>query len=577
MPFGTSLPAKLPESDGTLTQVVSPTGNDSTGDGSVGNPWKTINKAWTHASLGAGSIIYLRGNAGEHGNGAGTGEGTSITVTAKYGSPSNPITMETYPGDAQAVINGTRLHLNPGDLKQNDYNSGNGWNCRLRNLGFKGRAEVSGLNALALIQTNNVKNFEVSGCHFYEVGSSALIIRGMSREQALNGAIDGSTTTVVLDATTNLLNATPYYLGITNITGTAESVDCTEIVRVTNVAGTTLTVERGALGTSGVSHINGAKVLGYWYAENVQIFNNIIEGAGMRGTRVNGTQSLGTGNTLTVDDTTAFPATGSLNNTALVVEGVPVACPYSAKTATTFTLGTVSGGPYTFTDNMPVLNSWCSGHAHGMYFGSDWGVKGAAIYNNIVYNVSGFGITLHEESDDVIVANNTIYYCGRGGINLASEGAHTGEDNIVKNNIVKKCPQRAPIQGVSQSGFAFNIWFELVDVDLTTMNQTIDKNLWHDATSGYHQTEGSASWPTGADLNFSNDTNSDPLFTDEANADFTIPSDSPAKGIGDEAYTPVTDINGVTRATADAGAIAAESSGGEDSVPGSMMKTGLGD
>ena len=75
MPLGTSLPAVLPESDGTLTQHVSPTGNDSTGDGSVGNPWKTINKAWTHASLGAGSIIYLRGNAGEHGNLAGTGRG----------------------------------------------------------------------------------------------------------------------------------------------------------------------------------------------------------------------------------------------------------------------------------------------------------------------------------------------------------------------------------------------------------------------------------------------------------------------------------------------------------------------
>lgn len=575
MPFGTLLPSKMPESSGALVQVVSPTGNDTTGNGSEANPWKTINKAWTHASLGGGGIIYLRGNAGDHGADAGTGEGTSVTVTSKFGAPDDPITMETFPGDAQAVIDGTRLHLNPGDLKQNDYNGGDGWNVRLRNLVFKGGTTL-GVNGLELIKSNNPRNFEISGCSFHEVGSSAIIIRGMSREQALSGAIDASQTTITLDGVANLLNATPYYIGVTNSTAAATSAACTEIMRVTSVSGNDLTVERGALGTTGVTHISGAKVIGYWTGSNVQIFNNIINRAGMLGTRVNGEQSLGTGQTLTVDDTSVFPATGSLNNTALVVEGVPVAIPYTAKTATTFTLGTVTGGPYTFADNAQVLNSWCSGHAHGIYYGSDWGTIGGAVYNNIIYDVSAMGITLHEETDGTIIANNTLYYCGRGGINLASEGPHAGEDNIVKNNIVANVLQRAPIQGTTQSGFAFNVWWEQVDVDLTAINNTIDRNLWFDCDSGYHQTEGSSSFPTGTDLNFSNDTNSDPQFTAAASGDFSIPSASPAKGIGDGDYTPATDINGVTRATADAGAIASESSG-EGAVPGSMMKLGLGD
>lgn len=562
-----ALPEVMPESSGALVQVVSPTGNDSTGDGSVNTPWKTINKAWTHASLGAGSIIYLRGNAGEHGAGAGTGEGTSVTVTSKYGSSEDPITMETYPGDDQAVINGTRLHLNPGDLKQNDYNSGDGWNCRIRNLGFKGRVQNPGVSADELLKSNNPRNFEISGCTFYECPSIAIAIRGMGREQSLSASINSSQTTFTLNGVTNLLNATPYYIGVTNSTGTATSAACTEIMRVTGVSGNDLTVERGALGTTGVTHISGAKVIGYWTGNNVQIFNNIIHRAGMMGTRVNGEQSVGTGGTLTVDDTSVFPATGSLNNTALVVEGVPVGLAYTAKTATTFTLGTVSGGPYTFDDNAQVLNSWCSGHAHGIYYGSDWGTVGGAVYNNIIYDCSGMGITLHEETDGTIISNNTIYYCGRGGINIASEGPHAGEDNIIKNNIVVGIVDRAPIQGSTQSGFAFNVWWESVDVDLTAINNTIDKNLWFNCESGYHQTEGSSSFPTGTDLNFSNDTNSDPGFTDAANGDFSISSSSPAVGIADADYMPATDINGTTRVTNDAGAIAAESSSSSTAPP----------
>ena len=283
----------------------------------MGNPWKTINKAWTHASLGAGSIIYLRGNAGEHGNLAGTGEAATVTVTAKYGSSSNPITMETYPGDA-AVINGTRLHLNPGDLKRNDYNSGDGWNCRIRNIEFTGLNGGLGLNGLEAIKSNNPRNFEISNCVFHDLASQGILIR-MSREQQLSGSIDASQTSIVVDAMTNLQNATPFYLGLTNTTGAGVGGDVlTDVVRVTNSIGTTLTVERGALGTGANTHVNLARVVGMWQADNVQIFNNVFYDCAMQGTSVNGAQSVNTGAVLNVDDTSLFAASRSLNNTGLV-------------------------------------------------------------------------------------------------------------------------------------------------------------------------------------------------------------------------------------------------------------------
>lgn len=256
-----------------------------------------------------------------------------------------------------------------------------------------------------------------------------------------------------------------------------------------------------------------------------------------------------------------FAATGSLNNTALVIEGVPVALAYTAKTATTFTLGTVSGGPYSLDGGEPILNSWCSGHAHGIYYGSDWGTREGAIYNNLIYNVSAMGITLHEETDDCVVAYNTIDYCGRGGINIASEGAHAGERNVITSNIITNILRRSPIQGNNQSGFAINVWWPQVDVDVTAIDNLIDRTLWDACESGYHLTEGSADFPTGTDLNFQNDINDDPLYLDRANGDYQPANNSPAKSAGDTANKPSTDLYGNARTTADIGAIAAEAAG----------------
>ena len=57
MPLGTSLPARLVESPGAI-KYASPSGNDTTGDGSEGNPWATVAKLM--ATLTAGQVGRLR-------------------------------------------------------------------------------------------------------------------------------------------------------------------------------------------------------------------------------------------------------------------------------------------------------------------------------------------------------------------------------------------------------------------------------------------------------------------------------------------------------------------------------------
>lgn len=44
---------------GTHTYYVSPTGNDTTGTGTISSPWYSLNKAWT--VVGAGDTVYMRG------------------------------------------------------------------------------------------------------------------------------------------------------------------------------------------------------------------------------------------------------------------------------------------------------------------------------------------------------------------------------------------------------------------------------------------------------------------------------------------------------------------------------------
>jgi hypothetical protein len=79
------------------TYYISPTGNDSSGDGSQGNPWKSLNKAFNSGSISAGDIVYLRG-------------GTYLPTTKNdflvsnvHGTSSQYIRIEAYSGESPII------------------------------------------------------------------------------------------------------------------------------------------------------------------------------------------------------------------------------------------------------------------------------------------------------------------------------------------------------------------------------------------------------------------------------------------------------------------------------------------
>lgn len=77
------------------TYYLSPSGSDASGNGSIGSPWFTLNKAWS--SVSAGDIIYMR---------AGNYYYTSPqNLSGKSGTSSSLIQVMAYPGE-KPVING---------------------------------------------------------------------------------------------------------------------------------------------------------------------------------------------------------------------------------------------------------------------------------------------------------------------------------------------------------------------------------------------------------------------------------------------------------------------------------------
>ncbi|SHJ13190.1 Por secretion system C-terminal sorting domain-containing protein [Tangfeifania diversioriginum] len=75
------------------TYYLSPTGNDTSGDGSIGSPWFTLNKAWT--VIKAGDTIYLRGGTYEY--------NSRQTLSGKNGSSGNNIHVFAYPNETPAL------------------------------------------------------------------------------------------------------------------------------------------------------------------------------------------------------------------------------------------------------------------------------------------------------------------------------------------------------------------------------------------------------------------------------------------------------------------------------------------
>ena len=93
--LGAALPPRLPESSGTQTLVVSPSGS-ATSSCTLSAPCG-FDRAWSLAT--SGTVIQLRGNAGTYSG--------NFFISGKSYSSSNPVTMTTYPGDPIATFVGS--------------------------------------------------------------------------------------------------------------------------------------------------------------------------------------------------------------------------------------------------------------------------------------------------------------------------------------------------------------------------------------------------------------------------------------------------------------------------------------
>jgi hypothetical protein len=97
------LPARSALSAGARDETshfVAPTGDDVAGDGSIGSPWATLQKAYSAAR--PGSTIILRGGTYDL-----TGS-SGIHLTGRSGTPGNPITIRNHAAEA-VILNGSGL------------------------------------------------------------------------------------------------------------------------------------------------------------------------------------------------------------------------------------------------------------------------------------------------------------------------------------------------------------------------------------------------------------------------------------------------------------------------------------
>ncbi len=164
--------------------------------------------------------------------------------------------------------------------------------------------------------------------------------------------------------------------------------------------------------------------------------------------------------------------------------------------------------------------------------------------NNIVYDATAIGIAIggydrrRGSTDDCVIVNNTVV--NTDGVELLVQFDTSG--NTIENNIIVAGRQHA---------FVENAYRENVD-------NVLDHNLYYSVDGSSHgawswkdrEYEDFGSW-AAASGNDGHSTFGDPMFTDPANADFSLSSDSPAVDAG--AFLPssgATDLAGEPRAQA---------------------------
>lgn len=140
------------------TYYIAPTGNDTSGDGTISSPWFTLNKVWT--VIGSGDTVYLRGGTYEF--------NTQQSLTGKNGTSGNLIKIFAY------------LNETPILTKSESYNQADG-----KGVYFTGNyIHWKGIEITGFVQLANTSQV-VSG--LYSINASSCIIENMKIHGNGNG------------------------------------------------------------------------------------------------------------------------------------------------------------------------------------------------------------------------------------------------------------------------------------------------------------------------------------------------------------------------------------------------------
>lgn len=149
---------------------VAAAGNDTTGDGSTGNPYATLNKALT--VVGESGIIRLKYQGGTA-HAPLSGERESVQVQGK--SASEPIMIETDPADSPDYTTGANLAKFTGELQVGDSSNRAYSNLILQNLELTklSSLDTSGAGANC-VRVGNFRNLEIRQCRIHDSNASAI-------------------------------------------------------------------------------------------------------------------------------------------------------------------------------------------------------------------------------------------------------------------------------------------------------------------------------------------------------------------------------------------------------------------
>ena len=111
-----------PASSTGNSYYISPSGSDSSGNGTITSPWLT----WTHASskLKPGDTLYARG--GTYYNQGGWGSGGTANWYSASGTQTAPVTFKAYPGETPVFDGGAKATSNSSILSGYEWTGGVG-------------------------------------------------------------------------------------------------------------------------------------------------------------------------------------------------------------------------------------------------------------------------------------------------------------------------------------------------------------------------------------------------------------------------------------------------------------------